>query len=145
MLLVAGFGWGRPVYTNPHYFRTEVRTGMAIVAAAGPLSNLVLAMLASLPVRLGLPLPHSVQWFVFFGTLINVTLMVFNLIPVSPLDGFKVAAGFLPAEWDHILIRMERYGPMILMLLILGGQFGFNLLGLLMGPARGVIMKLLGF
>lgn len=146
MLVIAGFGWGRPVYTNPRYFRGDARTGMAMVAAAGPISNLVLAIFAAFPVRLGMITDRTIASNVVVFISINVLLLVFNLIPVAPLDGFKVAVGFLPDEWAHIMIRLEQYGPMILMMLILSGRLGFNLLGMLMGPAhRAIVEILLGF
>lgn len=143
MLVVAGFGWGRPVYTNPRYYRCEPRTGMAMVAIAGPLSNLALAMLASFPLRLQLITQPNLAVSVWTFISINVVLLVFNLIPIPPLDGFKVAVGFLPDDWARVLLRLEQYGPMILLLLILVGRLGFPLLGLLIGPAYAVIVEML--
>ena len=144
MLLLGGFGWGRPVYTNPHYYRCDARTGMAIVAIAGPLSNLALAMLASFPIRLQLVSQPILAYGVWIFVSTNIALLVFNLIPISPLDGFKIAVGFLPDSWACMLLRLEARGPMILMMLVIMPRLiGFDLIGMLMGPPHGVIMDML--
>ena len=152
LFLLAGFGWGRPVLTNPRNVRTGFRTGMALVAAAGPFSNLVLAFITAQLLRSGL-LARFVPWdwvagflYIFMG--LNVVLLIFNLLPVPPLDGFKVALGLLPDNVADMLSGIERTGPLLLMLLVLSGnltqQFGFTPLGLLMNPARNAVMQLLG-
>jgi Zn-dependent protease len=133
-LLIGGFGWGKPVPVNPFRLRPDPRSGRAIVAAAGPVSNLVLAAAASIPLHLGLVdwrspfLVHSSVsgWDfgdyagLFLASLIifNVVLAVFNLLPLSPLDGFAVALGLLPRDLSTTVARLEPYGPGILMLLI---------------------------
>ncbi len=91
-----GIGWGKPVPVNPYNLRTNPRVGMGLTAAAGPFSNLVLATLFAIPLRLGV-----VQYGSVFGELLwvfvltNVSLAVFNLIPLPPLDGFGVIQGLL--------------------------------------------------
>ena len=150
LLLIAGFGWAKPVQVNPYNLRNGPRMGMAIVAAAGPISNLVLAVLAGIPFRLGLVtgfggggavLPSLGQ---FLGDFIylNVILLLFNLIPIAPLDGSKILRGFAPREWDGILAPLEQYGPILLMLLVfLGG----GILGLLIGgPANRLFAAIVG-
>jgi Zn-dependent protease len=151
MLLVAGFGWAKPVPVNPHKLQRQTSAGMMLVAAAGPLSNLVLALLASVPFQAGLinPVPTSsgllpstssfLQTFIF----INLILLFFNLIPISPLDGEKVLTYFLPSSGQATMQRLRPYGPMILLFLILSGRFGFNILGLLIGtPAQQLFFLL---
>lgn len=158
LLLFAGFGWGKPVPVNPYRLRNGGRTGMAVVAAAGPLSNLLVAALAGLPIRLGLvPL---VAWlpepgwtaadylglFLFFVIFINLILALFNFIPVAPLDGFKVALGLLPVDMARSFQRLEPYGIGILMILIAlpfltGGSV--DVLGEIMDPARRELFRLL--
>jgi Zn-dependent protease len=153
LFIVSGFGWGRPVLTNPRNYRVPIRTGMAIVAFAGPLSNFLMAMLAAIPFRLGLgdalnfgsvgEIVPSFSGFLRLFIQVNIGLMLFNLIPISPLDGFKVALGVLPDQWANALAGLEQVGPILLLLLVVSGRFGFNLLGFLVGPAQQGLMKLL--
>jgi Zn-dependent protease len=122
------FGWGRPVETQPRYYTRKVtmRGGMAIVAAAGPLSNLLLASLALAlafvlasagVIQGGLEPTHPLR--VFFG--LNVLLFVFNLLPIHPLDGGKVLGWVLGARRQHVDDFLLRYGFMILIgLMFLG-------------------------
>ena len=133
-MLIAGFGWGRPTPVNPNRLRFGPLTGRAIVAAAGPVSNVILAVLAAIPIQLGLVdwwspfvVPFSVaSWDfadyagLFLSAIIvfNVVLCVFNLLPISPLDGFSVAVGILPRDLSLTIARLEPYGPMILMILL---------------------------
>lgn len=134
MMMIAGFGWGKPVPVNPRLLRNGPQTGRAMVAAAGPLANILLAALASLPMHLGLVdwrspflVPRSISnWELgdyaglFLGAVIifNVVLAVFNLLPLAPLDGFAVAVGLLPRDLSQTVASLERYGPMILLLLL---------------------------
>jgi len=140
LLVVSGFGWAKPVPVNPYNFRNGPRLGMALTAAAGPFSNLVMALLAAIPFRLGLVNPSNVfvggqlltpAFFLSEFILINLTLMLFNLIPIAPLDGSKILRGLAPSEWDRLLLPLEQWGPFILIgLVFLGG----SLLGLIIGP-----------
>ena len=153
LFIVSGFGWGRPVLTNPYNYRVPARTGMAIVAFAGPLSNFLMAMIAAIPFRLGLggalniggvgQIVPSLSDFLQIFIQVNIGLMLFNLIPISPLDGFKVALGVLPDQWANTLAGLEQVGPMLLLLLVVSGRFGFNILGFLVGPAQQGLMRLL--
>jgi Zn-dependent protease len=150
-LLVAlvGFGWARPVQVNPYYLRYGPRMGMLIVSLAGPLSNLALAVLFALPVRLGLIEldPSGSNAFVptlgqlwYHAIALNVLLMLFNLLPFAPLDGFKVMLGVLPDEMADKFARSEQWGIFILLLLlatgvlrVVIGQPAGQLIGLLVG------------
>ena len=138
------FGWAKPVPVNPTRFRSgvDLRRGMMWTAAAGPLSNLVLAFLAQ----------GGLALFLFFGVaapaaglalmermvIINVALALFNMIPVYPLDGQKVVSGFLPHD---LALRFERfnirYGSTLLLLLLLFG-------GRVIAPPMFMILELLG-
>ena len=147
LMLVGGFGWGRPVMVNPFRLRPPIRASMALVAAAGPFSNLILALLAAIPIRLGLfqvwdipainGITPSLSEFIATFILLNLGLLFFNLIPITPLDGSKIAYGVLPEAWADALSRLDPYGPMILLVLLISGRFlPFNILGLLIGPAQ---------
>ena len=134
LLFVAGFGWGKPAPVNPYRLRTGPKSGMALVAAAGPLSNLVVAAAAGLPIHAGIVpwrtpfvVPYSVAaWdgadylglFLSSTVIFNCVLAVFNLIPVAPLDGFRVAVGILPRDLSDAVAGLEQYGIAILMLLL---------------------------
>jgi Zn-dependent protease len=123
LLLLAGFGWAKPVMVNPMNFRGNPRTGMAIVAAAGPLSNLVMAALGALIVRLGIVSLNelisgafpSPGFFLSVFIQINLILAFFNLIPIPPLDGSKILFAILPAELTYRLRPLEQYGFLLLM------------------------------
>ena len=103
MLFLLGFGWATtPV--NPNRLRGNPRTSMAIVAIAGPLANLLMALLYAIPVRLGLIEPSlssgilpTAAHFAFMGIYINLVLLAFNLLPIPPLDGFTILLGLLPS------------------------------------------------
>ena len=121
---------------------------MVIVAAAGPFSNLLLAILAAIPFRAGLLNASLSAGFVsnlFLDFIwINLILLFFNLIPIFPLDGEKIADYFLPPQGQRVLNQLRPYGPIILMGLIVLGNFGsLNILNLLVGtPASGVFRLL---
>lgn len=155
LLFVSFFGWAKPVMTNPRYFRNGPRAGMAIVALAGPMMNLLLAFVGSLLLR-GLVLIEPSEGLLSFTALqnllqfanifvqINLYLMLFNLLPVGMLDGLKVLRGIAPYAWDGVLDQLERWGMVILMLLIFLPSFtGINPLGLLLGVPFNFLYSLL--
>ena len=134
MILLAGFGWGKPVPVNVYNLRPPLgaRRGMSIVAAAGPISNVVMAVLASVPIRLGFVDLSVVGFIAFDGRtddpiayflqaiiILNLALASFNLLPIAPLDGFKVVLGLLPGRAAAQFSRLEPIGPIILLGLIL--------------------------
>lgn len=130
LLLIAGFGWAKPVEVNPRYF-TDWRRGMLIVAAAGPLSNVTLAFLIGLLFQFGLVDPSMwVGRLALFTIYLNLVLAIFNLLPVPPLDGSKILSGILPPAQAVVYDRLAPYGPLVLLALILlpGSVFG-SLLG----------------
>jgi len=150
MIMLVGFGWGKPTPVNPHRLRYGVR-GMMLVSLAGPASNLLMAFLLALIFRFGWmslpfasitapnvfvqPVSDIVAAVLFFTIYINVVLMVFNLLPVSPLDGFKVAVGLLPKKAAAIFLRFESYGPVLLMgIILLDLAFGMGILSLILFP-----------
>ena len=164
MILFAGFGWARPVPVNPSNTRNPHRS-MAMIASAGPLSNLAMAAVAGLPIQLGwVPFWHpfvspglarlyAQAWTetpqdlvgLFLGTvvLLNVLLAVFNLLPLAPLDGFRVAVGLLPRDLAQPLARLEPWGPGLLLLLIfMPFLTGFSPLFTVMGPLINFFLNL---
>ena len=121
LIFVAGFGWGRPTPVTPSNIRIGERAGMALVALAGPISNMIVATLAALPFRLGTVSFRGGIDSQFLEALIlwNVVLAIFNLLPIAPLDGFKVVLGVLPRAAAALFERTERFGMVILMVIVL--------------------------
>lgn len=128
LMLVVKVGWAKPVPVNARYFR-EPRLGMAVVSIAGPLSNVLLSALAAAgytasmfySIRLELAALEYLADFFYYVFFISAGLAVFNLLPVPPLDGSKVVFAFLPKKWYWKLMRYERYGMYLLMVLLLTG------------------------
>ena len=125
-MLTLGFGWAKPVPVDMRYFKNPKR-GMALTALAGPASNLLLAFLALLGCKaIYEHAPNTALWvwtFTFLELLasLNVGLGVFNLIPISPLDGSKVLFAVLPDDKYERLMYYERYGVFVLYALIFFG------------------------
>jgi len=152
LLIVAGFGWAKPVPINPNTLQRRSSAAVMWVSLAGPASNFLMAIVGALPLRLGLvPLSFTSTGilptpalFLFDFMTINLTLMLFNLIPIAPLDGEKIAEYFFPPSWSQFLDPIRPYGPMILLLLVFGGQLvGLNILGAILGPPLNAISRLL--
>ena len=135
LLFIAGFGWGKPVEVNPRLMRGDPKTNMALTAAAGPLSNLVVAALAGLAIKLDVVpwrspfnVPNLTYWSAddYLGlylssiVLFGIILAVFNLTPLWPLDGFSVAVGILPRDLSRELERLRLWGPGLLLLFLFG-------------------------
>jgi Zn-dependent protease len=137
LLLLFGFGWAKPTPVNPWRLKNGPQRGGAIVAFAGPASNFFFAALAAIPIRTGLVESRFgtnieavirfgsgeeyVFLFLFFVISLNIILGIFNLIPIPPLDGFKVALGLLPRNLAAQLERLAPWGPGILMTLLVIG------------------------
>lgn len=158
VLLFSGFGWAKPVPVNAYVLDQRSRFAFMWVALAGPMSNLLLAFIAALPFRFGLVdfsslfttssgfLPSPALVVLDFVT-INLVLMVFNLIPLFPLDGEKILYYLLPFRWRNTLDMIRPYGPMLLILLIIAGPYiGLNIFSWIIGPAvQAMRSLLLGF
>lgn len=156
MLLISGFGWAKPVMVQPAYLRGNPRTSMGIVAAAGPLSNLLMALVAAIPLRLGLvdlsvrsssEMLPSLSFLLFQFVFINLILLFFNLIPIPPLDGFKILTAVLPAEMAYQLRPLEQYGFLILLLAIfILPNLGLDILGwLVWTPTQQAFSLITGY
>ena len=146
MILFVGFGWAKPVPVDSRNLR-DPRKDMMKVAAAGPLSNLLLAMLAGMAWRLlggiNFLLDTNFPVLIFYFTQINIALAVFNLIPVSPLDGSQIFSGYLMKTNPELALKIQSYGPQALFGLILFGYVtGFSILWLVMKPFVNFFMLL---
>lgn len=151
MLIVAGFGWAKPVPVNPYALRRHSASAMMWVSLAGPASNFILALLSGILLRFRIvPFTASTSFlpspaeFLFTFLSINLILMIFNLIPLAPLDGEKVALFLLPPRWANGFESFQRYGPLILMALVfVAPLLGVNVIGWIMNPIFSGIQKLI--
>lgn len=119
------FGWAKPVPVNP-YNLNNIRNDMAKVAFAGPASNLILVLISVLVLKLTAMFAPDftilIRVFVY-AIMINLLLALFNLMPIPPLDGSKILARFLPPQAANKYMRLERYGMLIVIILIVTGAF----------------------
>jgi Zn-dependent protease len=124
---------------------------MALVSVAGPVANLLMALFFALPVRLGLIspelasgwLPTAAQFF-FMGIYINLVLLVFNLLPVPPLDGFTILLGLLPPEMAYRLSGLRQYGQIIIIaILVLPSLAGFSIFSVVIDPILSILIPIL--
>ncbi|MCP4570427.1 MAG: site-2 protease family protein [FCB group bacterium] len=133
------FGWAKPVPVNPYNLR-NLRHDDLWISAAGPLSNLGMALIAGTIIRIlnGLGIFYqyeALSMILFYMVMINVSLAFFNLLPIYPLDGSHIFRNILPERYGPTIDQIERVSPMILMFLILSGfMFGFSVLWLILGP-----------
>ncbi len=141
MLILFRFGWGRPVQFDPYNLKNP-RQDAAIISLAGPVTNLSLALFASLLLRFILPVSFTPLVFPF--VFLNVALAIFNLVPIHPLDGSKIVIGLLPVdlayEWQAI---MQRYGTIILLLMILPFSGTSPIIALISPPIQIIVKFLL--
>ncbi len=121
MLFLVGFGWAKPVPVDFRNIR-DYRKGMILVSSAGIIMNMILAFLALFLYSL-LHLPQSSMFalMLYFFAKINIILAAFNLIPIPPLDGSKILLGFAPASVQTVLLRLERFGFLIVIALLYFG------------------------
>ncbi len=159
MMLFIGFGWGKPVQFNPFGLKVSPKTATLLVSLAGPLSNFAAAGVLGVPLKLGWVPYFSPLWnpsylkfyiqdrsdyvglFLTAAVYFNVILGVFNLLPVHPLDGFKVALGILPDELSQEFAKTAQYGMGILLILfLLPAVIGYNPLADIMGPATSSLV-----
>lgn len=142
MLILFRFGWGKPVVFDPYNLKNP-RRDSALIAIAGPTSNIILAIALSLMLRF-LPIAEPIASFFVALISLNVVLAVFNFIPIHPLDGGKILIGFAPKDvardWDQML---QRYGIFILLLLILPLNNGSSPLFALLNPIISFILSVL--
>ena len=126
MLWLFKFGWAKPVPINPSYFK-NYRQGTLMVSLAGPVSNMLLALLTAFLIVISAKMELlSGNWIKVLGMTYsyNIILAIFNLLPIPPLDGSKVLASILPGQQERIFEQLEPYGPFILMGLVYIGVIG---------------------
>ncbi|MFQ5419771.1 MAG: site-2 protease family protein [Anaerolineae bacterium] len=151
LALIIGFGWATtPV--NPSYLRGNPRKSYAIVSLAGPIANLLMAGLFSLPILLGfveITLPGeilpSVYSFLVFGVYYNLLLFALNMIPIPPLDGFSILMGVLPAELAYQLQPLRQYSQILFLgvfflLPAIGVDVAFKLIQLIVGRIYPILL-----
>jgi len=151
MLLVVGFGWGRPVPVNVRNLRVG-KIGITLVALGGPISNVLLAFILAMLIRLDLlswsspyyltpsslmsgSLKDTLSQFVSMTIHFNLLLGLFNLIPIPPLDGSKMVEGLTPSKYYFLYQRLESYGPIVLVCII-GLDITFN---------TGLLWRIIGY
>lgn len=129
LLFTAGFGWAKPVPVDSRHFRHPKR-GMAVTALAGPISNFLLAFLLILLCKVIYLYNHPSAFFIelfymlLYAAQLSIGLGLFNLLPIPPLDGSKVLAAILPDRAYYLLMRYERYGMILLLILALTNVTG---------------------
>ena len=143
MIFIVHFGWAKPVPVNPNRLRNP-KKDMLWISAAGPLANMMLALASGLLIRVLLtigvtPDRHTAIGLLFFMVImslqINLALAIFNILPIAPLDGSKILSALLPVRYEKLIYFLERYGPFILIGLIIFGQAtGVSVLGGLIWP-----------
>ena len=153
LLIAIGFpalAWGRPVPVNESRLRPLGRFGrpgsMAVVALAGPFSNVVMGACAAALLRVVLQMPAAQQGivqFLWIFMLVNFGLAAFNMIPLPPLDGSRLLTALLPQFWRPILAPLERYGIMALFLLLfIGRGIGGSIIGAITEPVRQLLFTI---
>lgn len=160
MILTIGLGWGKPVMIKAENLKPGPKIGMALVAVAGPLSNLLLAAIFAIPLRFHLVsllsqrfmnvdfLPPEFQYFslgrlVLFIVWLNLALAVFNLIPINPLDGSRLWQIILPTNWYMRIARVELIGLVLVLGVILSDRFlGTGILANVLIPPIGALWRL---
>ena len=141
LALFAGFGWAKPVPVNPRALHPDEKRGLMIVSLAGPLMNLLIAAVGGILLRMMITADLLEGFFGFvFGVLstavfFNLVLFLFNLLPLAPLDGYKIAVGVLPPEYSNWFVRHERETTFALLMLLLIG---------LVSPQMDILWGVLG-
>lgn len=146
MMFTVGFGWAKPVPVDPRYFK-DPKKGMALTALAGPASNFMLAfslILISKGIYLYAdytPVWNAIYNFLHLTAILSIGLGLFNLLPIPPLDGAKVLGGLLPDRTYFALMRYERYG-MLLLLLMSFADVGSGVINRGIAAVYGVMINL---
>jgi len=138
LLFLFGFGWAKPVPINLGYIRNQ-RAGLILVSAAGIIANILLAFLAALLYQVLSPFPYgALGTMLHYFIQINILLASFNLVPIPPLDGSKILAGFMSKRFQYWMAGVERYGFIIIV-----GLLYLHALDPLVGFFRWVIVSII--
>ena len=142
LLVLAGFGYGKPVPFNESRLRSAF--GVTLVAIAGPLANLALAALCAIPLRFGAAGALGGTYESILGAIViwNCVLAIFNLVPIPPLDGANVVYGLLPPRQQYSWRTYQQYGPFLLLLILLAAPQILS--SLVFGPALAIARFLVG-
>ena len=146
-LLLVGFGWGKPVMIDPSYYKNRRRDEF-LVAIAGVTMNLILAVILSFPAKALMNMYYSSEsalienifYIVYYAVSINVCLMVFNLIPCPPLDGWNIVTQIFRLDRYRWWYKVYQYGQWILLILIFA-----NVTDMILMPCVTAVIRLLGF
>ncbi len=130
MIFIAHIGWAKPVPVNPHNLRNPRRDEI-YVSVAGVTANMILAFVFGMVLReldtggllQQVTLPKPALLMIVYGVLINLSLAIFNLLPIPPLDGSRILGGFLPPRLAFEYRKLDHFGPILVMVLVLGGSF----------------------
>jgi Zn-dependent protease len=133
-----GIGWAKPVPVNPYRFR-NIRRDMVLVSLAGPFSNFVLAFLLAKLFILGVSVNTLPGLVLMIAVQLNIVLGIFNLLPIPPLDGSKIIPALLPASAQQGWFKFEKYGMLLLFLLVISGK---GIIGYLISGPADFIAKL---
>ena len=141
MILFVGFGWAKPVPVDSRYLANP-RIDMMKIAFAGPAANLLLAFIAGILIRITGNLGPFTTMMIMF-TQINIMLAVFNMLPIPPLDGSQIFSGMMIRKNPDLVMKLQMYGPQILMGLILFGMFtSFSPIWMIISPFVNFFMLL---
>lgn len=136
LIVLVGFGWAKPVQWNPRNINIDRRLGAILVAATGPLSNLLLAVISIVLWRLLGEFSFLASFLLFFAN-INILLFVFNLIPIPPLDGSHILFALLPGDFRQVQFFLMQYGMLLMFVVILFAP------GLIRGPTNAIMSLLI--
>ena len=145
-MLFFGFGWGKPVMFDPYNLKNP-RRDAALISLAGPASNIVFALCLSILLRsfnlFNFPLISTIGYYLFSQLIItNLMLGIFNLLPIHPLDGFKIVGGALPEDQAHDWFQLQRYGMIFLILLIIPLGSAGSMLDVILQPIMKFVVPL---
>lgn len=150
LAIIVGFGWAKPVPVNVRSFYPNEQRSFMLTALAGPVMNLFLALIVfGIPFRILIEMGLATDSFFFevIETIVwfNLVLFLFNLIPLSPLDGWKILSGLLPTEQSVAMQRYERESTVALMILLMAGAIhrNLNVLGVIFGPIIEFFLELI--
>lgn len=140
MLFIFHFGWARPVPFNPYNLRNPKRD-TALISIAGPLSNFIMSFIFAIILKVVYPLNNSIiNTILFFGISINLSLAVFNLIPIPPLDGSKILCAILPNKAEDFFYQHENILYIIMIILLITGLIG-GIISPIINPIFNFLIK----